>query len=319
MDTPGSGERPDEQDLTTPPSPAEVEGPDPAAPTRPPSAPWAGLGEPEAPNGDDHDRAEPGVIGDITPATPEDQGEDENEKDKGGAKSFFRELPILILIAFGLAMLIKTFFVQAFYIPSESMVPTLRIDDRVLVNKIIYKIRDPRRGEIVVFVGEKDERDRSFLERVRDVITEGLGAPSSAERDFIKRVIGLPGETIEVTEQGAVIITTTDGEHLTLSEPYLAARDPEEDSSFGPFTIPDGEYFVMGDNRGNSADSRSTLGPIPEGDIIGKAFVRIWPIRRFTFFRTPSYEAAAAAAVAAALVPIAAIAQVGRSRRRRQR
>ncbi len=194
-------------------------------------------------------------------------------------RSFLAELPVLVLIAFVLALLLKTFLIQAFYIPSESMVPTLEIGDRVLVNKVVYEIREPRRGEVVVFRDEPDIPGldtRSVGERVLDFLTSGLGA-SPNERDFIKRIIGLPGETIEVREgvvhiNGQPLEEVVSGDGGYLLEPDL--------SDFGPVTIPDGQYFVMGDNRRNSADSRSALGPVPREELIGRAFVVIWPLDR---------------------------------------
>jgi len=279
-------------------------------PTDPPSgSPPPTAHEPAASSGPETgDRDRPEAVSDVLPARSP-------SKDKGGL-AFFKELPVLILIAFGLAMLIKTFFIQAFYIPSESMVPTLEKDDRVLVNKMVYRIRDPRRGEVVVFIGEHADEPRGFLERIRDSITEGFGANPGADRDFIKRVIGLPGETVRVHKDGSVTITQTDGATLELEEPYVAPKDPDDDNSFGPFTVPADSYFVMGDNRGESADSRSTLGPVPKSDVLGKAFVRIWPPSRFSFFRTPNYADAAAAGLIA--VPLAALMQKGRSRARRK-
>ncbi|MGH2830892.1 MAG: signal peptidase I, partial [Actinomycetota bacterium] len=136
--------------------------------------------------------------------------------------SFLKELPVLILIAFGLALLIKTFLIQAFYIPSESMVPTLNIGDRVLVNKVVYKIRDPRRGEVIVFVGQQGPKPkRSFLTRFREALTSGLGGAQPAELDYIKRIVALPGETVEVRPEG-VTITPKSGSPFTLAEPYRA-------------------------------------------------------------------------------------------------
>ncbi len=150
------------------------------------------------------------------------------------------------------ALLIKTFVVQAFRIPSESMVPTLETGDRVLVNKISYDAHDLNRGDVVVF-----ERP------------PGLPAGPSDPEDLIKRVIGLPGDEV-VARDGSVYI-----DDRLLTEPYL----PEGVSTFGldqPLTVPDGQVLVMGDNRGNSSDGR-VFGPIEEDSIIGRAFMIMWP------------------------------------------
>lgn len=221
------------------------------------------------------------------------------------ALSFFKELPVLILIAFGLALLIKTFLIQAFYIPSESMLPTLLVKDRVLVNKLVYRFREPRRGEVIVFVAERDEAAdrRSFLGKVFGTLTEGLGLAPPPDRDFIKRIIGLPGETVEMKD-GVVYVTPKGGKRFALTEPYLA--DQRDLTPFGPTKVPEGSYFVMGDNRPNSADSRTRLGPIKRSDIVGKAFVKIWPVGRAGLLKAPSY------APAVAFLPL-----VGAVRRRR--
>lgn len=222
---------------------------------------------------------------------------------------FWKELPILILIAFGLALLIKSFLIQAFYIPSESMVPTLEIGDRVLVNKVVTKVREPKRGEIVVFVGDRNTEPRSFLRRVRDALTSGFGGAQSAETDFIKRVIGLPGETVLV-QDGKVTITPADrGAPFSLDEPYIAKT--KDSAPFGPFQVPKGSFFVMGDNRPNSSDSRGSLGPVKRADIVGKAFVRIWPVKRFKGLSRPTY------AMTAPFV-LVGLAETVRVRRRRR-
>ena len=155
---------------------------------------------------------------------------------KRSSLSFFKELPVLILIALGLAILIKTFLVQAFFIPSESMVPTLKVGDRVLVNKLVYRFRDPHRGEIIVFIAEHDpsEANRSFFKKVVDNITESLGVAKPPGTDFIKRVIGLPGDTVQMTD-GVVTITTPAGKKLTLREPYVPHPDLQP---FGPTVVP---------------------------------------------------------------------------------
>jgi signal peptidase I len=143
----------------------------------------------------------------------------------------------------------------AFYIPSASMVSTLEEGDRVLVNKLSYKLHDVHRGDIIVFERPDSE-------------------PDTGIEDYIKRVIGLPGETVEGRE-GHVVI-----DDRILEEPYLDEGTTTTD--FAPVVVPAGEVFVMGDNRAVSIDSR-TFGAIPEDTIVGRAFVRIWPLTHLGF------------------------------------
>jgi signal peptidase I len=209
-----------------------------------------------------------------------------NKQKKGGALGFVKELPVLILIAFGLAILIKTFLVQAFYIPSESMLPTLQVGDRVLVNKLINRFREPRRGEIIVFIAEHNtQAGESLLSKVIRNIKESIGVAQPPDRDFIKRIIGLPGETVEM-KNAVVTVTTKDGRTLTLEEPYIAEQ--KDLSTFAPTQIPPETYFVMGDNRPFSQDSRFR-GPISRKDVIGKAFIKVWPPGRIGLLRNPKY------------------------------
>jgi len=251
--------------------------------------------------------------------------------------AFLRELPVLILIAFVLALMLKTFLVQAFYIPSESMEPTLYgcptcNGDRVLVNKLVWRFRSPQRGEVVVFIAQHDDERRSFLSRVRSFLTEGLGVTTPKETDFIKRIIGLPGETIEVNARG-VFITPVHGKRFKLFEPYIAraslsstlvpcgrATDCPQGPVQRPVKVPLGSYFVMGDNRDSSADSRSSLGPVKRSDFVGKAFVKIWPLGRIGIVHVPSYGSTR---TARGSVPIASVVlgagALVRSRRRRAR
>jgi signal peptidase I len=162
------------------------------------------------------------------------------------------------------------------------------VGDRVLENKLVYRFREPRRGEVIVFVAERAqiEDTRNFFRKVIDTLTEGLGVSAPADRDFIKRIVGLPGETVEMKD-AVVTITRTDGTKLALSEPYLAGE--KDTSPFGPQKVPPDTYFVMGDNRPNSADSRTRLGPIKRSDIVGKAFIKVWPIGRIGILSTPKY------------------------------
>jgi signal peptidase I len=191
--------------------------------------------------------------------------------------SFWKELPVLVLLAFGLALLIKTLLVQAFFIPSESMVDTLNVGDRVLVNKVVYRLHEPRRGDVIVFENPHPTEEASVNPVVGAFrwIGRGLGFAQPADEDYIKRIIGLPGETISARD-GSVYVTSPDSEEPTkVEEPYLA--DGLKTSNFGPVEIPEGQYFVMGDNRSNSNDSRFGLGTIPRDKIVGEAFVIIWP------------------------------------------
>ncbi len=159
------------------------------------------------------------------------------------------EWVVIIGAALLSAIGIKTYLIQAFYIPSASMEHTLNIQDRVLVNKLSYRLHDVHRGDIVVF-----ERPPNDVGQIRDLI---------------KRVVGLPGETVEAHD-GAVYV---DGRPLR--EPYLQAGVTT--AEFPPQNIPEGFIWVMGDNRGNSSDSR-VFGTVRQSTIIGRAFVRVWPL-----------------------------------------
>jgi len=170
-------------------------------------------------------------------------------------KSTLREYLEAFIIAFVLALIIKTFLIQAFKIPSSSMEPTLLVGDHLLVNKFIYKFKDPHPGDIIVF---------KF--------------PDDPKRDFIKRIIGAPGDTVEVRDKKVYV---NDKELL---EPYAIHEDPEvfpkERSvrdNFGPVTVPKDAYFAMGDNRDRSWDGRFWNNSfVKRKDIIGKAFIIYW-------------------------------------------
>ncbi len=165
------------------------------------------------------------------------------------------EWGILIASALIIALLIKAFLFQAFYIPSDSMVPTLQKHDRVIVNKLSYKLHPVHRGDIIVFKSPP-------------------GVDPSV-KDLIKRVIALPGETVEGRADGHIYI---DGKRL--NEPYLPKGQPAG-QSFDAIKVPADSYWVMGDNRQNSFDSRFFPDHfIRKKDIIGRAFVRIWPLNR---------------------------------------
>jgi len=207
-------------------------------------------------------------------------------------RSFLRELPVLVVVALVLAVLLKTFLLQAFYIPSGSMLPTLEVGDRVLVNKIVYDLRDPRRGEVVVFRQDPElaaPDSRSFARKALEFLSSGLGATPS-ERDYIKRIIGLPGDQLEMRDGVVMINGEPLPEELATDGGYLSSRDLND---FGPVTVPEGFYFMMGDNRPQSSDSRFSLGPIDSDDLLGRAFVVIWPLGRVDTLPIADYPAAA--------------------------
>jgi signal peptidase I len=205
--------------------------------------------------------AEPPPFGSMFGSTPTREPDTEqskaSEKKSGRRQSAARqavEWVVFIGVALGIALLIKTFLFQAFFIPSESMVPTLKVHDRVLVNKLSYKMHPIHRGDIVVFTRPPNEPN--------DI------------KDLVKRVIGLPGETVE-GRNGHVYINGK-----LLEEPYLPQGTIT--STFAVIKLPTNSIWVMGDNRGNSADSR-VFGPIKESSIVGRVFLRIWPLSRIGF------------------------------------
>jgi signal peptidase I len=209
----------------------------------------------------------------IEEPEPEKKPKKPPKSPRHGILGFLGEVPGLVLMAFVLAILIRTFLFQAFFIPSPSMEPTLKEGDRVLVNKIPYYFHDPRRGDIVVFSNPNPsaETDRGVVSGFFHWLFQGLGFQQPEDEDFIKRVIGLPGDVVE-GKRGAVYVN---GEKLR--EPYLTQKT----QPFEATTVPEGKLFVMGDNRRNSLDSRFTLGFVPIDKVIGEAFIKIWPPSRF--------------------------------------
>ena len=206
----------------------------------------------------------------VPPETPEA---------KTPRKSFARELPVLVAVALALALLLKTFVVQAFYIPSPSMLPTLERGDRILVNRLAYRLGDIRRGDIVVFTDPQANEDRGVVGGFLHWLVDGLGVASTD--DFVKRVIGLPGDAVEI-RNGAVFVNGS-----RIEEPYL---NPNHDSrGFGPITVPPGMLFVLGDNRVDSGDSRfpppEGTGYVPVDHVVGKVSVIVWPPSRVGWVR----------------------------------
>jgi signal peptidase I len=199
------------------------------------------------------------------------------------------EFPILIGIALAITLVLKAFVVQAFYIEQQSMLPTLDPGNRVLVSKFHYRFGEPARGDVVIFRDPRDPCDQpnelpecnpGLGRRFVRWIAGTFGLPTGKE-DLVKRIVGLPGETLAV--QGGQIHVCDDPGCEPLADgrivefPNNSEEGPQVDNSEEPaVTIPEGEYFVMGDNRTQSADSR-VFGPVPEKAFVGKVFVLIWP------------------------------------------
>ncbi len=256
---------------------------------------------PDAPSGapSDQDRA-PEIDLDEDEGTP--AAESKPKRSGRGVLKFFRELPVLIALALVIALLIKAFLVQAFYIPSASMEPTLARGDRVLVNKLSYRFGEPKRGDVVVFrdpypdpcdsaSADRSGCDAGLVRGALNWFAEAFGLPTGDTRDFIKRIAALPGETVALFDgdvfvcdaPGCVPVdrkgTPKDGELIEFA--HSSDEGPQKDGDTVPaFVVPKDQYYVLGDNRANSSDSRTFSG-IDRDGIVGKAFVTVWPPTRF--------------------------------------
>ena len=190
-----------------------------------------------------------------------------SSKKRGGGS--WLEFPLILIVAFALVFLVvRPYVVEAFYIPSESMVPTLEVGDRVLVNKFIYRFTEPERGDVVVFKTPEGV-DNSVDGNPIAQLVGWLRGNRDERQDLIKRVVALPGDTIAVRNGNLFV----NGERQ--NESYLNNELPDQ-SFFQQTGVPQDRVFVMGDNRTNSRDSRF-IGPIPKENLEGEAFLRFWP------------------------------------------
>jgi signal peptidase I len=248
------------------------------------------------------DTSQPGPDG--TPAPQGTPAEPPGARAKGRSWSAWRELPILIVVALAIALVIKTFVVQPFFIPSSSMEDTLLIGDKVLVNKLVYHFRSIERGDVIVFSGTgswnppapvvpsaSNPAVRAYDATVRPLfhsISELFGTPIG-QTDYVKRVIGVPGDHVACcSAQGLV---TVNGVPLRESSYLYPGAEPSE--MHFSVVVPSGRLWVMGDNRLVSDDSRLRQGDpgqgtIPENMVIGRAFMIVWPPSRWRILPIPS-------------------------------
>ena len=212
------------------------------------------------------------------PETPPYHKEDERQP---GLLAVVRETVVLVALAVLLAVVFKTFLVAAFYIPSGSMESTLNVSDRVLVEKVSYRFGDVQHGDVVVFVREEAGVEATGpsnpIAGFFSSLGQAVGVVPPSDRDFIKRVVGLPGDTISC-RSGQLVRNDQ-----PVTEPYLD-QGTQTDNCDKEITVGPGQLFVMGDNRGNSQDSR-LFGPIERDAVVGRAFVRIWPLNHIGWLR----------------------------------
>lgn len=260
----------------------------------------------DGPAPDGNQPATPGV--DLPEQLPVDQSDTapmpdrDGDIDEGSVSSPRRltvpgwiEFPLLIVGAFLLAFLVKTFLVQAFYIPSGSMEQTLQVGDRVLVNKMVYRFRPVERGDVVVFDGTGSfisgtpvEPELNPAARVARFLGEIVGIAPPSDRDFIKRVIGVGGDRVVCCDADGLL--TVNG-FPVMEDEYLYPGNPPSKQTFDVI-VPDGRLWVMGDHRSASADSRAHLGDpgggmVPVDRVIGRAFAIVWPLDRAQFLPIP--------------------------------
>ncbi|MFI7098323.1 signal peptidase I [Streptomyces sp. NPDC050161] len=231
-------------------------------------------------------------------------------------RSYLKEIPILIGVALAIALVLKTFLVQAFVIPSGSMEQTIRIGDRVLVDKLTpWFGSKPERGDVVVFKDpggwlkkdglKKAAPDPAGVKQLKEFMTFIGLLPSADEQDLIKRVVGVGGDTVKCCDkQGKLTVNGT-----PLTEPYVNPGNPPSQLKF-TVNVPTGRVFVMGDHRSNSADSRYHLdepdhGTVSEDNVVGRAVVIAWPFKHWRELEEPDtfanvHDAPGAGASAAA-------------------
>jgi signal peptidase I len=237
--------------------------------------------------------------------------EPEGKQRKRRKRPFWRDLVVIIVAALALTILLKSFVVEVFSIPSGSMENTLLPGDRVLVSKIVYKFRGIERGDVVVFSGQGSwgpdapPPPGNPFHRLWDDVTDLIGVTAPGT-DYIKRVIGLPGDHVACCDAHGRV--TVNGVPLN-EQSYIYPGDAPSQVPFS-ITVPPGRLWVLGDNRGDSDDSRYRAGEpgdgtVPESAVVGRAWLIIWPLSRFSDIPIPSTFQQAALHTAAAAPAVA--------------
>lgn len=248
-------------------------------PPRPPRVPWEPLADYET----------------RVPPSPEPPEEPELDKSSGtqersgGFLGFLKETTIVLGIALVISIVLKTFLIQAFYIPSESMQNTLQVGDRLIVNKLKGNQQDLNRGDVVVFVdpGGWLRPQTSEPSAAQKALTWVGLLPENANEHLIKRIIGLPGDTVECCDDdGRILVNDT-----PINEPYVYPGAAPSEKEFS-VTVPNAHLWLLGDNRSRSQDSRYSEGAIgggfvPTRNVVGAAWVIVWPFNHATFLKNP--------------------------------
>ncbi len=213
----------------------------------------------------------------------------ENEKkpfkiniNKDKIKAFIKEAIETVLIVFVLVVVIRSFIGEPRWIPSSSMEPTLQIGDNLIIEKISYRFSEPQRGDVIVFYPPHQALDPSLIGKFGRMI--GFFTKNEA---YIKRIIGVPGDNIHVVPDAGVFINGK-----LIEEPYkkeVFTGQCDSTMLCGPYKIPENSYYMMGDNRNDSTDSRY-WGTLPEKRIVGRAFFRFWPLNRIGPLKKTGYK-----------------------------
>jgi signal peptidase I len=204
---------------------------------------------------------------------------------------WLRETMFVVVLAIALSVILRTFFFQAFYVPSESMMQTLQLNDRILVSKLSYTFGDIQRGDVIVFTDpggwlDKPTKQLGLRGKITEIFTFIGLLPANSGTDLVKRVIGIPGDKVQCcTDNGRISVN---GVEINEKE-YI---NGDTNQVVFDITVPEGRLFVLGDNRGSSSDSRFHLtdvsGTIPMDNVVGQVVMRVWPLDRFSTMIAPT-------------------------------